>query len=55
MGVVEGQGRGGRVIGREEATRGREERGRRDEETGVVGRKGEIVAYGSVRTPPCEH
>ena len=34
---------------------GGEERGRREGERGVVGRKGEIVVYGSVSTPLCEH
>ena len=40
MGVVEGQGK---VVGKEEAAPGKEERGWRDGERGVMGRKGENV------------
>ena len=54
MGLMEGQGRGGRVVGKEEAARGIEERGRREGERGVIGRKGENVVCGSGRTLPCE-
>ena len=54
MGLMEGQGRGRRVVGREEAARGIEERGRKEGERGVMGRKGENVVCGSVRTLLCE-